>query len=78
MPPTENADGSTLIDLAGYRIYYGRNASTLDQVVKLSNPGLSRYVIENLSPARWYFSMTSLNSSGVESTRSPTASKLIT
>jgi len=78
MPPTENADGSTLIDLAGYRIYYGRSASKLDQMVKLSNPGLSRYVIENLSPARWYFSMTSLNSSGVESTRSPTASKLIT
>jgi hypothetical protein len=78
MPPTENADGSTLIDLAGYRIYYGRRASTLDQVVKLSNPGLSRYVIENLSSARWYFSMTSFKSNGVESARSAIASKLIT
>jgi hypothetical protein len=78
MPPTQNADGSALTDLAGYRIYYGRSASVQDQMISLSNPGLTRYVIENLSPATWYFSMSSLNSSGVESNRSATASKLIT
>ena len=32
MPPTENADGSALTDLAGYRIYYGRNPNTLNPV----------------------------------------------
>ena len=33
-------------------------------MVVVNNPGLTRYVIENLTPARWYFSMTSVNSRG--------------
>ena len=77
MPPTENSDGTALTDLAGYRIYYGRSASALDQVVAIGNPGLTSYLVENLSPARWYFSMTTLNSRGVESGRSATASKTV-
>ena len=77
VPPRQNADGSVLTDLAGYQIYYGRNADALDQAVKLGNPGLTRYVIDNLSAARWFFSMTSFNSQGVESERSAIASKTI-
>jgi hypothetical protein len=76
-PPTENADGSSLTDLAGYRIYYGRNPDNLTQVIVLNNPGLTRYVVENLTPARWHFEMTSVNTEGVESRRTPTASKTI-
>ena len=76
-PPTENADGTPLTDLVGYRIYYGRNADNLTQVVVLNNPGLTRHVIENLSTARWYFAMTSVNAEGVESQRTQTASKTI-
>ncbi len=76
-PPTENSDGSVLTDLVGYRIYYGRNQDNLTQVVELSNPGLTRYVVENLTPARWFFSMTSVNNDGVESVRSQVASKTI-
>jgi len=77
MPPTENADGSTLTDLAGYRIYYGTNPNNLNNVVVINNPGLSRYVVENLTPAQWHFTMTSVNSEGVESARSGSASKTI-
>ncbi|MGH8249946.1 MAG: putative Ig domain-containing protein [Steroidobacteraceae bacterium] len=77
MPPTENADGSTLTDLAGFRIYYGRNVSNLTETVVVNNPGLTRFVVENLSQAKWYFSMTSVNSQGVESQRSPTATKTV-
>ena len=78
MPPTENADGSALINLAGYRIYYGRNSGSLGNTVALNNPGLTRYVVESLSTGTWYFSMTSVNASGAESARSGTASKTIT
>ncbi len=76
-PPTENGDGSYLEDLAGYRIYYGRSAKKLDRAITIDNPGLTRYVVENLSPARWHFAMTSVNSRGVESKRSETVSKKI-
>jgi hypothetical protein len=77
LPPTENADGSVLTDLAGYRIYYGRGSDALDQVITIDNPGLTSFVVENLSAATWYFSMTSVNSSGVESERSEAASKTV-
>ena len=76
-PPTQNADGSPLIDLAGYRVYYGRSADALDQVIHVENEGLTSLVVENLSSATWFFSMTSYNSSGIESARSPTVSKTI-
>lgn len=76
-PPTENANGSPLTDLAGYRLYYGRNQNNLSQVVVVSNPGLTRYVVENLTQARWFFSMTSVNSEGTESLRSELVSKTI-
>jgi putative Ig domain-containing protein len=76
-PPTENADGTTLTNLAGYRIYYGRNANTLSQSIVINNPGLTRYVVDNLSPAKWYFAMTSVNSIGAESARSPKVSKTV-
>ena len=76
-PPTENSDGSALTDLAGYRIYYGRNSNNLERSIEVSNPGLTRYVVENLTQARWYFSMTSVNSGGRESARSATQSKTI-
>lgn len=76
-PPTGNSDGTTLTDLVGYRIYYGRNAQQLNRTIVINNPGLTRYVIENLDTARWHFAMTSVNASGKESTRSPIVSKLI-
>lgn len=74
-PPTQNADGSPLTDLAGYRVYYGRSADVLDQTINIGNEGLTALVVENLSAATWYFSMTSYNSQGVESARSPVVSK---
>ena len=76
-PPTENTDGSTLTDLTGYRIYYGTSRSALTKVVNITNPGLASYVISNLTAATWYFSVTSLNSNGVESPRSAIVSYVI-
>lgn len=70
LPPTENADGSALTDLAGYRVYYGRHSRKLTHTVVLDNPGLSRYVVEGLSSAKWYFAMTSVNLGAIESSRS--------
>src|SRR5688500_14224925 len=42
-PPTSNSDGSTLTNLSGYLVRYGRTASNLDQSVSLDNPSINRY-----------------------------------
>ena len=76
-PPTQNADGSYLSDLAGYRIYFGRSADTLNSTIVLTNPGLSRYMVEGLPSARWYFAMTAYDHNGNESRRSPTVNKSV-
>jgi hypothetical protein len=77
-PPMENTDGSPLVDLAGYKIYFGHVADSLDRVIVLRNPGLTRYLVENLYPETWYFAMTSFNARGHESGRSPAIRKRIT
>jgi hypothetical protein len=76
-PPTENTDGSALTDLAGYRIYYGTSSGNYTELVTIDSPGLSSYQIDNLTPADWYFVITSFNSSNVESTYSNEVSKTI-
>jgi hypothetical protein len=77
IPPTHNTDGSPLTDLGGYRIYYGTSQTNLAQMVELSNPGLTSYMVQNLSPATWYFSMRAFRTNGTESEPSNVASKTI-
>ena len=38
----QNTDGSTLTNLAGYRIVYGTSATQLTQTIQLANAGMSR------------------------------------
>ncbi len=76
MPPTENTDGSALTNLSGYKIYYGTSAGALNQTITVNNAGLVNYVVENLSPATWYFAVKAV-ANGVESDLSNVASKTI-
>jgi hypothetical protein len=69
-PPTENSDGSSLTNLAGYTVYYGTSPDSLTESVKISNPGLTAYTVSNLTSGTWYFAVTSYSSAGVESIRS--------
>jgi hypothetical protein len=75
--PTENTDGSTLANLAGYRIRYGTSASSLTSTVVIDNASVTTFVVEDLSPATWYFAVTAVNSQGAESTNSNVANKQI-
>jgi hypothetical protein len=76
-PPTANTNGSTLSDLAGYRIYYGTSASNLSRTIQVANAGVTRYVVPDLSAGTWYFTVRAYSSSGAESANSNTASKTI-
>jgi hypothetical protein len=77
LPPTSTVSGDTLTDLAGYRIRYGKAAGTLDQVVEITNPGVTSYTVENLASATWYFATVAYTASGMESDLSNVASKTI-
>lgn len=76
-PPTQNSDGTSLGNLAGYRVIYGRSSTSLDQTVNVDNPSINRYVVENLSSGTWYFAVIAVNSTGVASQLSNTASKTV-
>ena len=75
--PTQNSDGSALTDLAGYKIYYAKNSGPYDRSVVLDNPGMTTYVVEQLSPATYYFAATAVNSMGVESSYSAEVSRTV-
>lgn len=77
MPPTENTDGSALTDLSGYKIYYGTSAAALTNSITVNTSGVSTYIVENLSPATWYFAITAVTASGEESSFSNVAYKQI-
>jgi len=77
IPPTENADGSPLTDLAGYKIYWGTAQGNYPNTVTIDNPGISAYVIENLVPGTYEFVTTAINAAGAESDYSNPAIKSI-
>jgi uncharacterized protein YjdB len=73
--PATNVDGSTLTDLAGYKIYYGTSPGSYTKVIDVGNVTTS--VVNNLAPGTYYFTVTAYNIYGVESSYSNEASKVI-
>lgn len=76
-PPTENADGSPLTNLAGYVIRYGNRSDALTLELKIGNPGITTAMIENLAPATWFFTVSAYTATGVESMPSAVGSKTV-
>jgi hypothetical protein len=66
LPPTVNDDGTPLRDLGGYRVSWGTSAGHYPHSATIDNPGLSTYVVEHLTPATWFFTVTALSTAGVE------------
>ncbi len=75
--PVTNSDGSPLTDLAGYKLYYGTSQGSYGYQIQIDNPGITAFVVENLSPNTYYFVAAALNSAGVESNYSNEAIKTI-
>lgn len=62
-PPTENEDGSTLDDLAGYLVLYGTAPNVYSENQDVPNPLADTYVIQDLAPATWYFAVSAYDTS---------------
>jgi hypothetical protein len=78
LPPTQNTDGSALTDLAGFKIYYGTASGNYTEVITVDNPGISSYLVDSLPTGfTYYFVMTAMDASGMESEYSTEGSKNI-
>lgn len=75
--PRTNTDGSALVDLAGFRIAYGTDASNLDRSVDVPDPAASSRRVDGLAPGQWHFSVVAYNRDGVEGLPSAIASAQI-
>ena len=65
------------MDLAGYKIYYGVSQGSYSTSIRIDNPGIATFVVENLTPTTYYFVATAFNASGVESAFSGEAIKVV-
>lgn len=77
MPPTQNSDGSPLTDLAGYKIYYGVESGNYPMIIQVDNPGITLFVIDNLTPNTYYFVITAFSRINNESDFSNEVSKQV-
>ncbi len=73
--PTTNEDGSTLTDLAGYRVHYGTTSGSYPDHVDVGN--VTTYSIVSLPAGTYYFVVTASNTAGVESVNSNQVTKVI-
>ena len=76
--PTKNVDGSTLTNLAKFKIVYGTSSSALNSSVTVDDITQRSATVSSLSPGTWYFAVRAMNTSGAESGNSNVASKAVT
>ena len=77
--PTQNTDGSTLVDLAGYRIYFGLISGVpYDSMIEIPDATATTYVVEPLVAGTWFFAATAFNAQDIESDFSNETMKTIT
>jgi hypothetical protein len=75
--PSQNTDGSSLTNLAGFKVYHGTSASSLNDVVQIEGPASTSYTYPQLEAGTHYFAVSAYTSGGVESIPSALASKTI-
>lgn len=68
--PSQNIDGSTLTDLAGYTVYYGVDANDLSDSVEVEANNTSYTMNGLVSGTTYYFAVAARNSAGAESEKS--------
>lgn len=66
-PPTMNADGTPLKDLASYRLYRGVAPGIYTKTFDTKDPF---FTSEYLTQGTWYFAVTAIDTSGNESRKS--------
>ena len=63
--PSTNSDSSPLVDLEGYKVYYGQGSENYTESVDIAN--FTSATISNLTAGTWCFATTTYDYSGNES-----------
>jgi hypothetical protein len=78
MAPTTNTDGTPLVAVAGFRVFYGTAPGNYSRNLSIASPAVTSVVIEGLeSGYTWYFAVTAIGGSGAESAYSREVSKTL-
>jgi len=78
VPPTTNTDGTRLVGLAGFRVFYGTASGQYSQNLSIASPSVTSVVLEGLgSGYTWYFAVTAVASDGSESAYATEVSKTL-
>jgi hypothetical protein len=75
--PTTNLDGSSLTDLASYRVVYGQSSGALTQVLNVTDRLATSAQVSGLSAGTWFFAVRAVNQAGQESPLSNIASRMV-
>jgi hypothetical protein len=65
--PTENEDGTSLQNLAGYRIYWRESGEPVEHVVVITDPTATSYEIDRLANGRWHAGVAVFTEDDLES-----------
>lgn len=76
-PPTENTDGTSVTNLAGYRLYSGTSRELLAVSRTIASPGITTVVVDGLGTGTHYFAVSAYLTDGAESLPSSIGSKTI-
>ncbi len=75
--PTENVDGTPISNLAGYHIYYGKDAEDLTSTITVNSASTTSYVVKGLEDGAYYFSVVAFNTDGLVSGKSNLADQMV-
>ena len=65
--PTTNADGTPLLDLAGFVVYFGAASGSYDDDLPVNDPNATSALIVDLPGGQYFFSVSAVDSVGNES-----------
>ncbi len=76
--PTQRVDHSPLTNLAGFNVYFGIAPGLYTDTIRIDNPSVNIYLVEQLDPGTTYFfAVTAFDADAIESDFSNEVSKAI-
>jgi len=68
-PPTQNSDGSSITNLAGYTLHYGTSSQDYTGSIEITDPTKTSYTVSDggFPPGTYYFAISAYNAQQISS-----------